>query len=353
MKPMTVLVAQGSPETIGRTHGEAFGAQIRAYLATRVELSRVGTDLTDNDVTAIAHDMLDAHRGYDDELYREMSAMADAAGISHAQAVIVGGFTDFIDAVRAIAHGRAIEDTCTAVITPDDTSQGSGFLAQTWDMNASATPHVFMSDVTPDGAPRALAFTTHGTLGQIGMNEAGIAIGINNLTVTDGGIGVTWPFVVRKALRQTTFADALACITEAELAGGHNFLLFDSSGNGASIEATTTTTIVEELGRTPLVHTNHCLYPDTQSVEAERPAALNANSQQRLADATAWLGTDGPYTTEQMMAMLSDENSICRRPEPPFEYESSGAVIMRPGTGDLWACWGQPSDNEFEHFKLS
>lgn len=353
MKSMTVLVSEGTPESIGRAHGEAFGAEIRTYMATRRDLSRVGTDLTDDQVTAMAGDMLDAHRDYDDDLFREMVAIADSAGISPAEAVIVGGFTDFIDAVRALAHGRAIEDTCTAVITPDADSQGSGFLAQTWDMNASATPHVFMSDVTPAGAPRALVFTTHGTVGQIGMNEAGIAVGINNLTVTDGGIGVTWPFVVRKALRQTTYADALACITEAQLAGGHNFLLFDSKGNGASIEATTTKTSVEELDGSPLAHTNHCLFPETQSVEAERPETLNANSLQRLTDARTWLGEGMPYTTDSMMALLSDENSICRRPEPPFEYESSGAVIMRPATGDLWACWGQPSDNEFEHFKLS
>lgn len=350
---MTVLTTSGTPEEIGTAHGEAFGEQIRSYMATRRKLSLFGTDLTESQVTEIAEEMLDAHRTYDVDLYSEMVAMADAARITPAEAVIVGGYTDFIDAVRALASGRAIEDTCTAVITPNASSQGSGFLAQTWDMNASATPHVFMLDVAPTDAPRALAFTTHGTLGQIGMNETGIAVGINNLTVTDGGIGVTWPFVVRKALKQTNYADALACITEAQLAGGHNFLLFDAEGNGASIEATTTRTVVEELDGTPLVHTNHCLFPDTQSVEADRPAALNENSLQRLADARNTLDAEASYTTEAMMELLSDENSICRRPEPPFEYESSGAVIMRPGTGDLWACWGQPSDNEFEHFKLS
>lgn len=353
MKKMTVLTTAGSPEAIGLAHGEAFGDQIRSYMETRRKLSLFGTDLTEEQVTEIAEEMLGAHRDYDEDLYREMIAMADAAAITPAEAVIVGGYTDFIDAVRALASGRAVEDTCTAVITPDASSDGSGFLAQTWDMNASATPHVFMSDVTPDGSPRALAFTTHGTLGQIGMNSAGIAIGINNLTVTDGGIGVTWPFVVRKALKQTNFDDALTCITEANLAGGHSFLLFDSIGNGASIEATTTQTMIDKLNEEPLVHTNHCLFPETQSVEGDRPPSLNANSTNRLGDAQRHLASTLPHTVASMKEMLSDENSICRRPEPPFEYESSGAVIMRPGTAELWACWGQPSDNEFEHFTLS
>lgn len=353
MRKLNVLRAAGLPEEIGAAHGYAFAPEIRAYLSSRVELSREGTSLSTADVVAIADTMVDAHRDYDTELFDEMVAMADAAGISPGEAVIVGGYTDFIDTVRAVALGTALEDTCTSVITPDATSSGNGFLAQTWDMNASATPHIFILDVSPNDAPRALVFTTHGALGQIGMNEAGIAIGINNLTVTDGGVGVTWPFVVRKALRQSTFDNALACITDAKLAGGHNFLLFDRHGRGASIEATTTRRVIEDLTTESLVHTNHCLFPETQQVEAERPSDLDENSRRRLKDATAMVEGDAVHTKESLMALLRDEGSICRSQEPPYTYESSGAVIMRPGTLDLWACWGVPSANEFEHFSLA
>jgi isopenicillin-N N-acyltransferase like protein len=353
MSDLTVLVAEGTPGTIGTLHGNRFGSEIAAYTADRTDLSRAGTTLDTRGVLAIADQMLPAHRAYDLDLYDEMTAMADAAGITHGEAVIVGGYTDFIDTVRAIASGTAVEDTCTAVVTPDGMSDGHGYLAQTWDMHASATPHVFMLDVRPDGAPRAMVFTTHGTVGQIGMNEAGIAIGINNLTAADGRIGVTWPFVVRKALRQTSFDAALTCILEADLAGGHNFLLLDAEGNGASIEATSTRTSVERLGGRPLVHTNHCLVASTRAVEGPRPEVLMANSIERLEHAEAAFDGEPEITAPSLMELLRDERSICRRPEPPFEYESSGAVIMRPGTGDLWACWGVPSDNTFQHFAVS
>jgi isopenicillin-N N-acyltransferase-like protein len=349
---MRVLEASGSPTAIGRAHGEAFGQDIRSYMHDRRELSLLGTSLSAAEVTQIAEDMLDAHRDYDLDLFDEMVAMAQAANISPAEAIIVGGYTDFIDTVRAVADGEAMEDTCTATITPDALSHGSGFLAQTWDMHASATPHVFMFDVHPDGAPRALAFTTHGTVGQIGMNEAGIAIGINNLTMLDGGVGVTWPFVVRKVLRQTTFDEAFACIVDANLAGGHNFLLRDDQGKGVSVEATTTQTAVNELGNTPLVHTNHCVFANTKAVEAPRPAGLNANSLKRMSDATRLLGNSGTHTADSLMTLLRDENSICRHPEPPLNHESSGAVIMRPGTRDMWAAWGIPSEADFEHFDV-
>ncbi len=352
MSALVVLEVAGTPEVVGAAHGQRFGADIRGYLEKRRTLSLEGTDLDAEGVTAIAADMVDAHLAYDDALFDEMAAMAAAAGITPAEAIIVGGYTDFIDTVRAVAHGTMVEDQCTAVITPDPASGGAGFLAQTWDMHASATPHVFLLDVAVDGAPRALVFTTHGTIGQIGLNEAGIAIGINNLTVSDGRHGVTWPFVVRKALKATTFDAALAAITEAPLAGGHNFLLLDGKGNGASIEATPTKTYVEPLGDDPLVHTNHCVVPETQAVEGARPDDLQENSVKRFADATALLGSGAEHTAESLIDLLRDERSICRHPEPPHDYESSGAVIMRPARGDFWACWGVPSANEFVHFDV-
>jgi hypothetical protein len=337
---------------MGAAHGSTFGADIRAYAEGRIALSGVGTSWGPDRLVALAEEMLDAHRRYDEELFDEMVALAGAAGISPAQAVIVGGYTDFIDTVRAVAGSAPVEDNCTAVIVPDDLAGGSGYLAQTWDMNASATPHVIMLDVAQAGAPRALVFTTVGTLGQIGLNEAGIAIGINNLTADDGMIGVTWPLVVRKALRQTSIEAALECVVGADLAGGHNFLLFDSEGRGYSVEAMPTTTHVVRLDTDPLVHTNHCLVPSTQAVEGPRHADLQASSVLRLAQADELLA-DRPVTTEMLMALTRDERSICRHPEPPFDYESCGAAIMRPRTGEFWACWGVPSDNEFELFSLT
>lgn len=346
-----VLWIDGSAGELGRAHGSAFVSDIRAYAEDRTRLAATGTDWSRDRILELADRMLPAHEAYDPGLYAEMIALADAAGITPAEAVVVGGYTDFIDTVRAAAGGTAVEDTCTAVIVPDDLAGGAGFLAQTWDMHASATDHVVLLGLSPEDAPRSLVFTTVGTLGQIGMNEAGISVGINNLTVDDGRTGVTWPFVVRKALKQTSFDAAVQCVLDAPLAGGHNFLIFDGEGRGVSIEATPTVSSIDTLDGAPLVHTNHCLGAATRAVEGARPAALQQSSERRLQEAPEHL-TEAPVTAESLMAMTRDERSICRRPEPPFDYESSGATIMRPATGDFWACWGVPAENEFEHFRL-
>jgi isopenicillin-N N-acyltransferase-like protein len=350
--PIRSIDLVGTPTEMGTAHGMRFAEEIRRYTADRVALSAVGTDMSHTDIIGLAQQMLDHHERYDADLFAEMTAMADAAGISAAEAVIVGGYTDFIDTVRAVAAGGPFEDNCTAVVVPDHLADGAGFLAQTWDMHASATPHVVMLRLEPEGKPASLVFTTVGTLGQIGMNDAGIAIGINNLTAADGRLGVTWPFVVRRALAQLTFDAAVECIVSAPLAGGHSFLVLSASGEGCIVEAMPTRRHVFDLGSEALVHSNHCLVPGTQAVEGDRPAPLQASSTDRLAHASGLLA-EGPIDSQRLMALTRDERSICRHPEPPFDYESCGAAVMRPKTGDFWACWGVPSDNEYEHFSMA
>jgi isopenicillin-N N-acyltransferase-like protein len=219
-------------------------------------------------------------------------------------------------------------------------------------MHDSATEHVVLLEIVPESGPRAFVYSTVGCLGQIGLNDAGIAIGINNLTATTGGIGVTWPFVVRKALQQTDIEAALACVVEVELAGAHNYLLLDRHGRGYNVEAMPGCRTVTKLEDVPLAHTNHCLDPGARREQAVRPPALLASSKARLRRTDELLSGSDPVTLEQLMALTRDSVAICQRSEPPFHIESSGAAIMRPATGELWAVWGLPSENEYESFKF-
>jgi len=244
------------------------------------------------------------------------------------------------------------EDNCTAVLVPDALAESHGYLAQTWDMHDSATEHVVLLEIVPESGPRAFVYSTVGCLGQIGLNDAGIAIGINNLTATTGGVGVTWPFVVRKALQQTDIEAALACVVEVELAGAHNYLLLDRHGRGYNVEAMPGCRSVTKLADSPLMHTNHCLDADAKREQAERPPALLESSEGRLRRAAELLSGGEPVTLDRLMALTRDSVAICQRSKPPFHIESSGAAIMRPATGELWAVWGLPSENEYEAFQF-
>lgn len=350
------LALAGTPTERGRAHGEAYAADIRRYTADRMEIVAAGTwsdGAIDRDaIVDLAAQMLPAHQSYAPDLYAEMLAMGEAAGVSAAEMIVVGGFTDFVDVVRGSFGSAPVEDSCTAFIVPDEVAGGAGFCAQTWDMHDSATEHIVMLDIAADDHPGALVYTTVGCLGQIAMNDAGIAVGINNLTAHTGRPGVTWPFVVRKAMQQTTLEAAIACIVDADLAGAHNYLLFDANGDGVSIEAMPGTCAVERLGERPVVHTNHCRIQNARVEEAERPAVLQASSEARLEHATRLLDRES-LSVEDLMAVTRDPESICQKSQPPYHIESCGAAIMRPKTGEFWAVAGRPDENGYQRFTVT
>ena len=360
--PIRQLDLAGSPEAMGDAHGRAHAAGIRQYAHDRVELVSEGLwsggPLERGAVLELAEACLPAHEAFSPRLHTEMLAMASAAGITPAEAVVVGGFTDFVDTVRAATEGphpdTVMEDDCTAFVVPDGRAAGAGLLGQTWDMHDTATDYVVLIRLRPDDTPDALVFTTVGCLGQIGMNESGVCVGINNLTGNDGRFGVMWPTVVREMLAQATAADALDVLLRADLAGAHNYLILDAEGRGYNVEAMPSARPVEVLVDQPLVHANHVTEPAAAPFEGERDAELMANSRLRQDLAEAMLaGTSEPVDAERLMEITREPSAICRRPDPKYRVESSGAVIMRPRTGDFWACWGQPADNDYEHFSLT
>ena len=338
---LRVLEVFGDSVDLGSGHGAACRQMIRAYLDDRIELSSQerwsGGNFDRGLILECAESTLEEHERYSAGLYTEMVAMADAAGITPAEAVVVGGFTDLVDVVRTRAGSAPTEDDCTSVINPKE-----GFLAQTWDMHVSAGDFVIMLKLDPLIGPGLIVQTTAGCLGQIGMNEAGIAIGINNLT-SYGRPGVTWPFVVRRVLEQTDLDAAIKVVLDAELAGGHNFLILGPDGQGANIEAMPRHQKVTRVVDQPFVHTNHCLVPETVSEEAQRLEASVLSSDLRL---------DIGYRTANDLDAFFADPAISRRVDNPHEVGTCGAVVMEPERLTMRSTWGVPGDHPWETFRL-
>jgi isopenicillin-N N-acyltransferase-like protein len=338
---MRVLEIFGASADLGRGHGSVCSAMIEKYLDDRIGLtsqeawsgSRVDRDF----IIDTAEETLEHHQRYSETLYTEMTALAEAAGITPAEAVVVGGFTDLVDVVRGRVGAAPAENNCTAVINPSQ-----GFLAQTWDMHASAGEFVFMLKIDPLIGPDVFVQTTAGCLGQMGINEAGIAVGINNLT-SMGKPGVTWPFVVRKALEQTDFDDSVQSVLDADLAGGHNFLVMGPDGDGANIEAMPRSKKVTRANGSPLIHTNHCVHPETAAEEGERLPEHVESSNLRLD-----IGTRAASDPEAFFA----DPAISRRATEPHLVATCGAVIMEPAKREMRAVWGVPGDHPWETFRL-
>jgi isopenicillin-N N-acyltransferase-like protein len=339
--PLRNLALAGSSEAIGATHGLRLGQDIRAYLSDRLDLAGdpywAGRSEDAGRILQMAAETLDHHARFSEALYEEMLSMAANAGITPAEAIVVGGFTDLIDLVRAAGEPGIEEDDCTGVI-----DAANGLVAQTWDMHASAGKYVYMFDIRPDDRPRCLIQTTAGCLGQIGMNELGIAIGINNLT-SIGKPGVTWPFVVRKVLETTDLDDAVKVVVDSELAGGHNFMIMGPDGIGYNIEAMPGNNRVTRVEIGSFVHTNHCLAAETKAEEGLRNPLNEANSDRRL--------DQGLALSSDLEAFFADAD-INRSASTDHDVATCGAVVMRPADRSMEAVWGRPGTHPWEHFSL-
>lgn len=355
-----LLKLTGTPYEFGYTHGQAYHDAIHKFTEERVRLSSdehwTGHSLPRAEILELAAACLDEHRAFAPELVEELQGMADATGLGLPELIIMNGFTDFIDLVFSVAKEKPTAtrpmDNCTAFLIPANaTANGHGYFGQTWDMHSSAMPYVLLIEGRPaDGIP-FLTFTTTGCVGMIGMNAAGIAVGINNIMGGDGQIGVTWPFVVRKMLAQSTIEDALEVLTSAKLAGSHNYLLFDKHSQGYNIEAMSSRFEVEPLDDAPIVHTNHCLVPRNKEVERERPEKSLESSLHRLSRGQE-LFEQRPLSVALLMEATRDEEAICVQDDPELHVATCGAAIMSPATGEFWAVQGLPNENEYERFAL-
>ncbi|MEE8376688.1 MAG: hypothetical protein V3S26_10255, partial [Acidimicrobiia bacterium] len=110
---LRVLEIFGDSSDLGRGHGAACDLMIRKYLDDRIELTTQdewsGASPDRDLILEIAEGTLEHHERFAEEIYIEMVAMADAAGITPAEAVVVGGFTDLIDVVRSAVGKAPIE----------------------------------------------------------------------------------------------------------------------------------------------------------------------------------------------------------------------------------------------------
>ncbi|MBK8050572.1 MAG: hypothetical protein IPK16_27780 [Anaerolineales bacterium] len=237
MASMRVLTVSGSSFEIGYTHGRAYAKEIGELTEERLRLScdpfwTGGQQATLDEVLALGRTCLRYHEAFAPDLMEEMRGMAEATGIGVNELVIMNGFTDFVDVVanpnvlsrhrrRPVMPGEAIDGGgCTAFIVDGSAAaDGRGYIGQTWDMHATATPYVLLLDVRPEDGPALMTITITGCVGMIGMNEHGVSVGINNLLGADGRPGVHWVYVVRKMLAQRTVGDALAVLSGAQLSG--------------------------------------------------------------------------------------------------------------------------------------
>ncbi len=357
MKPL--LRFSGSHRDVGRAHGEALREAVRESLdfrMTRCERATRGS-MGRNDILDLARACLTHVGEYVPGQLEEVEGIAEAAGVSPEEVLIISGYTDFNDVVKRKGAGEACE--CTACwVSREASRDGSSFVAQTWDMFAEASEGAVWVHTAVEGEPEIFVLTYGGCVGMMGMNDRGVAVAANNLGPTDAVTGVPWTFICRAMLACENTESAADELERARLCSGHHFLIGDSSGTGISIETTGRRSVRIPIEESTYAHTNHYLDPGLKKVEKKRDP--KGCSSERLARIDTILrdgrgGIDSIFIQNALRDHEGKPRSICSH-----DYElsngtrirSCGALVMDAVRREVAYITGNPCGGEFSIFSF-
>jgi isopenicillin-N N-acyltransferase-like protein len=351
------ITAVGTRRVVGRRHGAACRAEIRAFRDSVLgHLERFGGMSV---ATGLARaERLFAHvaRGLP-ALAEEVRGIADGAGLSVAEAAL-------LQVRYEVANLPASAEGCTLIgVEASRSRSGQSMVAQNIDVPADNVPLLILLEARPDDAPALLTCTFAGILAQTGINAAGLGLCGSFVVSATWGAGIpARNFIRRHILEQASLADAMAVMRRFPIrASGHNVMLTDRSGRVIDIESTPESFRVLEAGDGLLAHTNHYCHPDLaphDTLATSSLADFAEDSPRRVSRVWALArAVPGPLGVDDIQGLLRDHadypKSVCRHPDgDPTRTQSACSVVLTPGAGSMTVAVGTPCDHPATEYAL-
>jgi len=342
---------QLDPRARGRAHGEVWRAPISELAELRLGLTVLRSRFVSaQDVRVAAGAHLPVLEKHLPQLHEELLGIADGSGVTPEDIVVLNQYTDLRD-MPPERVGRASTEAepgdpggCTAIYF---TGAEGPVLGQTWDMHASAEPFVRMMSIEPKGTDQqVLCFTLTGCLGMAGLGQDAVGVTINNLSSTDGGLGVVWPAVVRALLAEPSAQAARQRLLGLPLSSGHYYTLADGR-DFFGYETSGELKVLTQSGpRAAHLHTNHCFDPVLRQREA---VPRGSTSFGRLNLATTLYAQHRPSTLDELWTLLGSHEGmpgtqLCTHQDEVTGDDSysrtCGRIAMRLQSGEVRVARG-------------
>ena len=354
MELRTLTLTGLDPARHGEQHGEAFRDDIRAAFELRLRLTIEKTDLqTRENVLELARHHLEPLRAFDADLHAELCGIARGAGLLPEEVVVLNHYTDLRDlGLKDLSRLRGDTDGCSAWFVDDGKAGGERFLGQTWDMHGSATPYALLLTV-PHARGTQVFFTITGCLGMTGLSSWGTALTINNLNSTDATVGVVWPAMVRRCVKQPTAREALQVAMKGPIGSGRHYIFADdheayaietSGTRKKQVWSHTLWTSTEHTAKAASwYHTNHCL--DASIAEQSRVLPTSTTLQRFAALEARERSGRRPQTPNALYDAFADV-SLPWDATKPDDVATCGAFVMDIRRRRALACIGLPAEHE-------
>jgi hypothetical protein len=351
------ITAVGTRREVGRRHGAACRAEIRAFRDRVLDhLERFGGMSVATGLARAERLFVPVVRGLP-ALAEEVRGIAEGAGLSVAEAA-------FLQVRYEVVNLPASAEGCTLVgVEASRSRTGASMVAQNIDVPADNVPLLILLEARPDDGPALLTCTFAGILAQTGINAAGLGLCGSFVVSATWGSGIpARNFVRRHILEQASLAEAEAVMRRFPArASGHNVMLTDRSGRVIDLESTPDDFRVLAAEDGLLAHTNHYCHPDLAPLDTLTTSSLAdfaEDSPRRLSRVRALAGAlPGPLGVDDVQTLLKDHagypRSVCRHPDgDPTGTQSACSVVLTPAAGRMRVAVGTPCDHSAQEYEL-
>lgn len=326
-KAIKIIELKGSPKALGHQHGEYLRNAIKEIAEIRLERMCATSHFTKvKDVFELAQKHLAPLKNYDEGLFLELEGIAEASGLSLEKLVVLNHFTDMRD-IDPRYTGQDLGG-CSIIYSP---SSNGPFLGQTWDIHASALPYVIMLKVD-----NSILFSIAGCLGMTGINQNGLGIAINNLSSTDAKIGVLWPAIIRKALRNDCAKNAKEEILACPNGSGRHYAIADSKDCFGIETSGSKKKLVFSDPKQIYFHTNHCIDAEMRKTHIIRQGSTTLGRYRHLDQNTRHQDLK---TLEEVFLAFKDVSMPAEK-NYPHKTATCGTIVMDLKKREVLACSG-------------
>lgn len=355
----------GTPYERGLQHGRAVPQRVQGSVALyRDQLARRGVDVATTDL--LAWNVVPKIRAFDDTYFEEMQGMADGAGVSIEDIILVNCRTEMMYGHAALGAAReALDDGCTGlVVLPGASQNGHLMHAHNWDWREACVDTGIVLKVKKHGdGPDMLMFTEAGTLGRHGFNSAGLSLSGNFLTSDrdyQGEADVPLGLLRRKMLECTTMTSAMRMLFATRRYCSNNLMLAHGDGEAVDLECAPD----EIFWLTPeddiLVHANHWVSASARTKLVDKGLATTPDSIYRQRRVTAaLLAAKGDISWDVVKAALADEfgkpEGVLTWPAPASHnsvYCTVATTLMDPRAQTMWVARKPYEGRDFVEYRL-
>lgn len=293
-------------ELSGGAHerGLAHGEQMRDEIGAAIEFYRAAFGLHDARVHEQAAYFRRVIANFNPDYATEMEGIAEAAGQDTLWVVALNARTEILALKTLNATDASASNECTSLCFGD-----TAVLGQTWDWGETLESLCAVARLTrPDGHAIRMLIEP-GMLGKIGMNNAGLGVCLNILTLMGRRLDGVPVHVMLRAILDCGTASAAASVIDGAATGkASNVMVADKAGNCFDREFAGPETLMPDAVDGNHIHTNHYC---GRAINVESDP-LFLNSQTRMTRVKSRVAEAPDHSVSTMKDILSD------RADDPF-----------------------------------